>query len=168
MLKMVVIFVMVVSLSLACSSRAPEELPEVVASAELPISDSLLVRLVADNCFGDNAYELNLRGGTQARVSVTRLTGTLSDESQFTERERSPAVEGRLTQADLLGLEKLLNYYRAGPGDGCSNTEFITVTRMRDGRVIAIEHFVDRSCGAGDVEGVTTLRDIIERLEVPE
>ncbi|MGQ0553847.1 MAG: hypothetical protein ACT4PU_11590 [Planctomycetota bacterium] len=169
MLKMVVIFSSVLSLSLGCSSRSPEELPEVVASAELPASDSWQVHLVTDGCFGDRAYDLDLRGGVQPLVSVTMSSGLWSEESQqFTERQRSPTVEGRLTQADLLGLEKLLNYYRAGPGDGCSDTDYITVTRMWNGQAIAREHFVDRSCGAGDVEGVITFQDIIERLEIPE
>jgi len=159
----------IVSLASGCTHADADPSSTVASFSRLPEADELLVQLVLDGCWGDSAFELVFRRDREPSVAAVRLNGDWSTESeQFTELSRGRAYEARLSEADIQGLDRLLNFYRAGVGEGCSDTHFVTITQVHSGRVLAKEHFVDRACGPDEESGVTTLWDLIDRLDIPQ
>jgi hypothetical protein len=102
-------------------------------------------------------------------VSIVKLTGEWVEVAQeFRARRRTASVETRLTEDDLNGLNELLRYYRRDPPETCTDTQIITVERLRGEKTIDRGSYIDKSCGAEEVFGVTTLFDIIHRVEFPK
>jgi hypothetical protein len=90
-------------------------------------------------------------------VTVVRLSGEWSPETQqFLVERRSESRAMSLTPHELAGLDEHLRYYRAGPGDGCSDQRILSLAQVRDGRTLISESYIDNRCGDIELEGATT------------
>jgi hypothetical protein len=67
-----------------------------------------------------------------------------------------------LSREDLASLDNLFDFYRSGPGNGCTTIETISITWYRGNAEITSEEFVDGSCRTN------YQRSLIERLPPEE
>lgn len=133
--------------------------------AGLPPTDTMHVQVVLHGSWGDSAYELDFHRDADGKATVkgVRLTGKWNDVSKsFGVSRRSPPAEGPISGADLIALDRALDYYRDDPDESCEDIRFITLTRMRKNKPVGTETLVDRSCGEG-VKGLD-FSDVMDRL----
>jgi len=67
-----------------------------------------------------------------------------------------------LSREDLASLNNLFDFYRSGPGNGCTTIETVAITWYRGNAEVTSEEFVDGSCGT------SYPRELIERLPPEE
>jgi hypothetical protein len=113
--------------------------------SELQAGDRIHISYYSRGCFHERKYEIDFEGGTSvtARSSGNRTT---------------------LSTAEVAGLDRLLQFYRSRPRGGCTTEDKITISRFHDGRKIDTEHYVDGSCAAFDIKGVTQIYQVAEKL----
>ena len=136
--------------------------------AALPPTDTMHVQVVVHGSWGDSAFELDFHRDEAGKATVkgTRLTGKWNDVSKtFGVSRRSPPAEAPISGADLIALDRALDYYRGDPDEGCEDTRFVTLTRMRKNKPAGTEKLVDRACGEG-LHGLD-FSDVMDRLGAP-
>lgn len=136
--------------------------------AALPPTDTMHVQVVLHGSWGDSAFELDFHRDEAGKATVkgTRLTGKWNDVSKtFGVSRRSPPAEAPISGADLIALDRALDYYRGDPDEGCEDTRFVTLTRMRKNKPVGTEKLVDRACGEG-LHGLD-FSDVMDRLGAP-
>jgi hypothetical protein len=69
-----------------------------------------------------------------------------------------------LSEADIAGLDALLAIYRTNIANGCTTTDKIMISQVRNGKVIASEQFTDSSCQASAIKDVVTIESLMQRL----
>src|SRR5262245_27486512 len=80
--------------------------------------------------------------------------------AQVRETDRSAWLA--LSIDDLASLDTLFDFYRDGPGGGCTTTDTITITWFRGNAKLAAEQFTDASC-------LTSVpREYLDRLSSPQ
>jgi hypothetical protein len=159
----------VLALASGCASLSTDDSEHTVIFTGLTPNESVKAKLVLDGEWGDSAYEFVFHGGSKHLVSVVKLTGEWSAKTKtFSAHRRTAPVEVNLSGDDLWGLNQLLAYYRAGPPETCNDIEIITLERVRGDKTIASERFVDKSCNSKTAQGVTTLWDVIHRVDFPK
>jgi hypothetical protein len=115
--------------------------------AKLTLGDTLQVRFTSGGCFHFYTYDLTFTR-TNASVAV----------------ERRDFGKLELTDVDLAGLDTLLTFYRTNTFGGCTTEDEITISQIRDGKVIATEQLKDASCRASKVKDVLTIKSVARRL----
>lgn len=136
--------------------------------AALPPTETMHVQVVVHGSWGDSAFELDFHRdeGGHATVKGRRLTGKWNDVSKtFGVSRRGAPAEAPISGADLIALDRALDYYRGDPDEGCEDTRFVTLTRMRKNKTVGTESLVDRACGEG-LNGLD-FSDVMDRLKAP-
>jgi hypothetical protein len=136
--------------------------------ASLPPTETMHVQVVVHGSWGDSAFELDFHRDEAGHATVkgVRLTGKWNDVSEsFGVSRRGVPAEAPISGADLIALDRALDYYRGDPDEGCEDTRFITLTRMRRNKTVGTETLVDRACGEG-LKGLD-FSDVMDRLGAP-
>jgi hypothetical protein len=130
--------------------------------SQLPWGDEIEVQYDIRGCFFFAHYELKFERAADLKVSVsmpdflTRTSGgttNLVDIGSLT-----------LSAADAEGLDRLWEYYRSASREWCStDTEDLVVIYRHRGKVVRVEHFVNRFCTESDPRAIF-LRELMKRL----
>lgn len=113
---------------------------------ELANGDRVHVQFQSRGCFHNYRYDFHIDGGDALRA-------------------RSGAGRAvALSPAQRSQLDRLLRFYRERREGFCTSQDTITVAYFSGGRKIASERFTDGTCDTYDMKGVTTFRDIGEKL----
>jgi hypothetical protein len=156
--------------------------PFIETFSKLPATDTLQVLFASQGCFGGSAYEFNFRHGSKNTVAVASgwrnllvenksFWGTLTDiPNLFFLKKRKQQKDRNLghvtlTESDLNGLDELLRVYRSIRRDNCTSTDTIEISQIHDGKIIAMEKFIDKSCDLYYLKNVTTFPAIARRLD---
>jgi hypothetical protein len=156
--------------------------PSVDTFSKLPATDTLHVLYSSQGCFGGSAYELTFRRGSTTTATVASGIRDSSAENKlfwsklldipnpFSPKKRQKQPDRNLgqvtlTNSDLKGLDELLRFYRSSRSDGCTSTDEIEISPIRDSKTIAIEKFTDESCGPYKIKNVKTFSEIARRAE---
>lgn len=142
---------------------------KVATFSSLPATDTLEVRFTSSGCFHFYTFDFLFHRGAASSVTVVSVTQQWSvKKKKYIDKSREKLGNVQLTDADLKGLDELLNFYRSQPGGGCTTVDHITVSQLRDGKAVATEQFVDGSCATHRTNSFTTLPEIAQRLERKE
>lgn len=68
-----------------------------------------------------------------------------------------------LSQAEIDGLDRLLDFYRPVKRGFCTTVEYSSLFHQRDGKTIGIEEFVDDSCSIDRMTNLTTFGMLIDK-----
>ena len=139
--------------------------------AELQPGDRIHVRFSSAGCFHCIDYDLEFERGTSTTVRVASLSRSWNATKRKLEYH-SPKRLGTLTLTtrDISGLDRLIRYYRTHPIGGCTTIDDITFEHFRrsygpTAPPIATEHYIDASCAADEISGVTSFASLATRLE---
>lgn len=138
---------------------------KVATFSSLPRTDTIEIRFNSSGCFHDYTYDYTFQIGTTSSVSIASVKQTWSLKNKRIEESRSALGIVPLTATDLKGLDELLQFYRSEPAGGCTTVDRVTVSQLRNGKPIATEQFIDRTCCALDTNRFTTLPEIARRLK---
>jgi hypothetical protein len=133
---------------------------EVGLFSQLPKGDEIRVVYQSQGCFGGATLELLFKNGTNFTATISYLSGPWRTN-------KSLVGNVSLSEADLRGLDKLLRFYRSNPGGGCTTVDEIEITHLRQKKILAFEHFTDRSC-RNEVEGMLTLSMLALKADRPD
>jgi hypothetical protein len=120
--------------------------------SKLPSGDLLQLHFSSQGCF--NHYSCDL--------TLSHTDGSLAAVRMDTEGREIGRLE--LSEADIAGLDALLAFYRTNIANGCTTTDKIRISQVRDGKVIASEQFTDSSCQASAIKDVVTIESLMQRL----
>lgn len=136
------------ALALCLVAANSPEADKVATFSALPTTDTLQVRLNSSGCFHYYTYDFTFQRGATNHASVASL---LTEPRAFgnKRRDKSRKELGRvsLSEEDLKGLDASLEYYRSKPTGGCTTVVRVSISQVRNGRILATENFVDGSCG---------------------
>lgn len=138
---------------------------KVTSFSSLAKGDELHLTFRTTGCFHYSTYQLTFRCAEETTVNIVQVLSfnsplnTVPDPSKPTE-----LGELKLSKADLEGLDHLVEYYRSGPKNTCTNVDEITISHHRDGKVTATEKFKDGSCATHSKKELTRIDDLIARL----
>lgn len=127
--------------------------------AKLPVGDVMVVEYSSSGCFHSFGYEFVFEGG---KAKVTSVVHDWSGNKKAVVKTEGEVV---LSKEDLKGLDRLVKFYRAISGGGCTTVDTITITRRRGGKVVATEKFVDATCGTYDRKDLMTFARLGQRLK---
>jgi hypothetical protein len=139
--------------------------------SELRPGDRISVRFGTIGCFHSGAYGFEFERGTANTVRVSSLSRTWSAaKNAFRYHTPKPLGTLTLTQRDLSGLDRLIRFYRTHPNGACTTSDDIIIEHFwrslgPTAPPIASEHYLDLSCAAADLPGVTTFPALAERLQ---
>ena len=113
--------------------------------SQLQPGDRLHVSYRSRGCFHDRKYEIDFTRGTTFTARAAGRSTTLSPR-------------------EIDGLDRLFQFYRSRPLGGCTTLDDIGFTWFREGRRIASEHYVDRSCATYQTTDITRFYEIATKL----
>jgi len=154
--------VVALALALVWMNVAASAAEKLTPFAKLPATDELQVRFASSGCFHSTTHEFTFRRGATSTVAVASVKAEWSDAKH---KDREELGQVALSDSDLKGLDELLRFYRSNPRGGCTTIDRITISRVRNGKTLATEEFTDGSCSTYQLKGVTTLSEIVRRLE---
>jgi hypothetical protein len=151
----VVAFVVVAGSGLTCA-----DLPSMQALAG---DDRAEIRYQVSGCFTELEYTIVVVGGESPHAYIETVRQDYSIDLVV------PKAQGRteLTADDLVGLDRLVSYYRAQTAGGCTTTETVNIRWLRNGDVIKEEGYVDSSCDARNQPGALILPELLQRVIEP-
>jgi len=154
---------------LACCCLQAGSIDKVATFSALPEGDELLITLKGEGCFSSSTYEFQFRRTNGLSVTVTQVEGIWWTAGQTNVNYTNDVRLGdlRLTRSDAEGLDRLLQFYRAGPDGGCTSVDTITIRQRHAGKIVATEQFTDGSCSY-DRKDLTWLPELIFRLRKPK
>jgi hypothetical protein len=137
-----------------------------VSFRDFPVGDVVTVTYSSSGCFSQSHYAFEFqRTATAVTAAIFRLEqqrGAQSDREL--EPKRVPLGTVTLSAAEVAGLDRLLAFYRATPGGGCTTIDNITVAQYSGKTLKTSEAFVDASCGAGQVPDATQFSALVAKL----
>jgi hypothetical protein len=101
----------------------------------------LELRLVADGCFGfaaESVFVFSRDPGGEARVKV--VSETVGSPARRVPRER------RLTEQEVLDLDRELRVARRSSDHGCTTTRTFALAVREGSRIVSEDNFVDGAC----------------------
>ena len=120
------------------------------------------MRFTSGGCFHFYTYDLTF---TRTNVSVATVNlEWIGPGENYRDGERRALGQLELSDADIVGLDTLLAFYRTNTAGGCTTKVEIKISQIRDGKVMATEKFVDSSCRAAAVKDVLTIQSLTRRL----
>jgi|ERR1017187_2951514 hypothetical protein len=133
--------------------------------AGLQKQDVIEVRMATSCCLPlDATYLLRFEGAPHTQVVVTELEhGALQGGTLVVDTNRIDLGHLRLTEADLAGLDRLIEFYHTKHDNICTVNDRIKIIEERDGKVIATEEFTDNACSILETNYMT-FHTIIGRL----
>jgi hypothetical protein len=132
--------------------------------SSLPKDDELQLTFTTHGCFHYGRYELTFHRSIDTTVSIVHIEVEWSPKlEQFTPIDRVPLGELTLTKTDVSGLDHLIEFYRSGPGKGCTTVDEISVVQRHEGEVTSRERFTDGSCSY-DKKDLTRITELVARL----
>ncbi|MDR3159826.1 MAG: hypothetical protein LBU11_12675 [Zoogloeaceae bacterium] len=143
-------------LTATCSFHA-QAADKVTTFADLPKDDQLEIRFSSGGCFHRVAYELTFRRATETTVSITQTRGNRVELGQLT-----------LSMADVDGLDELVRFYRSVSSGNCTTSDSIIISQRHNGKIVATEKYTDNTCATNNMEGITAIPALVQRLRKPE
>jgi hypothetical protein len=158
----------VLALTLMSFSTPPVFARGVGTIASLPRTDTLQISFTSTGCFHFDSYEVSVRRTDRYSVSVVEIfeKGPTAFDQQISESPPTRVELGELllSRKEVVGLDRLLKFYRSKKPEGCTTTDTISISRIRNGNVIATEQFVDQSCRA-DGKHLLRIPEFAQRLK---
>ncbi len=130
-----------------------------ISFQNLPVGDTIEVTFESSGCFHHVTYFWNFRRSDKGNVTA-RVRG----ESGNAEIEAKMRGEGVVSSKDLAGLDRLLEYYRAGRPGGCTTVNTITLVWSGGIGEIAREKYVDGTCGTYDNKKLVLFSNLLAKL----
>jgi len=136
--------------------------------SSLPKGDELEMTFTTSGCFHFATYELKFHRSTELAVSIVQIErGGLVVGKGHTSTNRVSLGDLTLTEADVAGLDRLLQFYRSSPRDGCTTVDTISVSQHHAGKTTATEQFTDGSCSYARKD-LTRISELVARLQKPK
>jgi hypothetical protein len=134
--------------------------------SDLQAGEEMKVDFNSTGCFHQQTYKLSFRRQSEVVVSATTFEFVRSEDSSVITATNETALgQVTLSGTDLTGLDKLLRFYRSGRSGGCTTSDRIIVCRLRDGKIVATEHFKDDSCATYEMKELLTMPSLISRIQ---
>jgi hypothetical protein len=140
--------------------------------SELQSGDRVHICFASTGCFHSNDYDFEFKRGGATTVRVASLSRSSWNAARKSFQYHSPKRLGTLTLTprEIAGLDRLVRFYRTHPDASCTTTDDITIEHFKriygpSSPAIASEHYLDGSCEADKLPGVTTLPSLAKRLE---
>lgn len=124
--------------------------------AKLAAGEVIQIEYSSSGCFHKISETYLISGGDQKLFTV--LPG----------KTHAKKLHEPLTAAEVMGLDRLFQYYRKGKkGFGCTTVDEIKITYERNGKVIGKESFEDSACQSVNDKELVLFYQIVQRLEKP-
>ena len=137
----------------------------VAAFSDLPKGDELEMTFDTCGCFHSATFELKFRRSARLTVSVVEVERVWSrDLKTFGSTNRVSLGKLTLRKSDVDGLDQLLRFYRARTLAESTTVDTISISQRHDGKVVATEQFIDRSCSY-ERKDLTRIMELVTRLE---
>ncbi len=135
--------------------------------SKLEEGDSIIVRLHSSGCFHESEYEFTFRRESEFTVSIVQLPSRVNRPGCIIEETARKELEPlSLSQADTEGLDRLMEFYHSNRNNGCiGGIDRIEFTQQRNGETVAVKQIEDNSCQLGEMKDVTTLWQLIDRVD---
>lgn len=148
-----------------CLSRAVAA-DKVSNFSSLAKGDELEMTFTTSGCFHFETYELEFRRSSDLTVSIFQSERVWSAARKaFISTNRVSLGDLTLTETDVEGLDRLLQFYRSSPRNGCTTVDTISISQRHDGKVVATEEFTDGSCSYARKD-LTRITALVARLEM--
>jgi len=136
-------------------------------------NETLYVKVYGQGCFGSSTNKYIFHFSTQPFVIITTNDPYLSKDRKSVISRKKPKTLGTiyLTSNDLIGLDKLIAFYRSKPKSGCTTVDTIDIIQRSNNEITAKEHFIDGSCatiGLSKDKGLVTFGDLVERIPIKQ
>jgi hypothetical protein len=136
--------------------------------SSLPKGDELEMIFTTSGCFHFATYELKFRRSTDLTVSIVQIEREWSvDGKAFSSTNRVSLGDLTLSKTDVAGLDRLLQFYRSSPRNGCTTVDKISITQRHDSKATTMEQFTDGSCSY-ERKNLTRIRELVARLQKPK
>ena len=71
-----------------------------------------------------------------------------------------------LKPSEIKKLDALLKFYAAGPANGCTTVDSITLKHVKAGKILQTYQYTDASCSTHRKKNVLTFHAIMQRMEI--
>jgi hypothetical protein len=164
-MKIALPFLVVLLAAFSRTAGGAESPDRVENFSKLRAGDKMVVTYHSDNGSYFAAYELTFYHKPELALSIVQSrAGAFKGELPNAASNRVDLGTLTLSRADLAGLDRLVEFYHSERSAMCSRVDTILFRVWREGKVIAAEQVIDRSCEAYKVKGIITFSDLIERL----
>ncbi len=137
-----------------------------ISFQRLPASDSIHITFTSTGCFHFETYEFDFQRSTTVTVKITQVELRRNKTQKRHEKaKRTPLGTVTLSDAEIIGLDRLFTFYRSKNPGGCTTIDQITATQKSDGAVKATESFTDETCATYDMKDLTLLPSIVAKLK---
>ncbi len=133
--------------------------------SSLQQGDILVVQFHSSGCFHGATHELTFQRGAELTVSVVQIpSGTVRSPRIAEQTNRVALGTLRLSQSDVAGLDRLMDYYHSKRSGDCTTIDDITFTQQRGDEIVASEQIVDAPCHPDEMESILRFPDLIARV----
>ncbi|MDB6030745.1 MAG: hypothetical protein JWM16_1083 [Verrucomicrobiales bacterium] len=148
-----------------CTVLSANPRVQVDAFSKLKQGDTLIVRFQTSGCFHEATHLLTFRRASELSVSIVKLApDTARTGVVTTPTNRVKLGTLTLSKPDVVGLDRLINFYHSKHDSFCTTVDHITITQQRDGKTVATEEITDGSCQTFQMKMLTTFPELIGRL----
>lgn len=148
-----------------CATSRPSQ-PLGGPFSQLQPGEQIKIHFISQGCFRTVAYDFAFERNTATTVRIWSLKPSRNASTESLEYHAlKPLGTLTLTSRDIQGLDRLIRFYQSHPEGRCTTVDKITISHIRDGRVIAENHYVDQSCDASNSRHITALPSLVRRLE---
>jgi hypothetical protein len=154
--------------AVACLLSHAAAADQVAAFSSLPTGDELEMTFSTDGCFHSALYELRFSRSPGANVSIVQVQFEWSEKlKSVVSTKRVTLGDLTLSEADVRGLDNLLQFYRSARHNGCTTVEKLSIAQRHDGKITAREQFIDGSCSY-ERKDLTRIAELVARLQKPK
>lgn len=137
-----------------------------ISFQHLPAGDSIQVKFTRSGCFQLETYEFVFERAAAMSVSVAQIEMRWNGERKRREEVGRKALgRATLSEAEVVGLDRLFAFYRTKKPGGCTTVDRISATLLSGDTVKATESFTDGTCATYKMKDLTLLPSIAAKLE---
>lgn len=138
----------------------------IVSLSELRVGDVVPMNYSRRGCFSEYECDLTFRRSTNTVVTIDEIEYGPWEAGKESARIRHRLGEMTLSEADVTGLDRLLQRFRAKSGGGGTTREWISVAQLRGDAVTAAEELGD-GVRPGFRNDELHIGDLLARLKFP-
>ena len=136
------------ALALCLVAANSPEADKVATFSALPTTDTLQVRLNSSGCFHYYTYDFTFQRGATNHASVASLLTELEHLETNVGTKAGRNWDGSVCLRRISrGWTHRWNTTARSPPAACTTVVRVSISQVRNGRILATENFVDGSCG---------------------
>jgi hypothetical protein len=155
-----------VSFVFVCLSRLAQAAEPTVTFSGLSKGDELSLTFTSSGCFHHNVYDFKFRRTDSLSVEIDFYPRDPADDRPGPGKKKRIG-ELILSEADIAGLDRMLEYYRAKPEGACTSVNEISLSRLSDGKTTT-EKLHDSSCSDAGAKAEFSLLGLIGTIRMKQ